>query len=235
PLVQGYDSVALQSDVELGGTDQRFNLLVGRDIQKAYGQESQAILTTPLLEGTDGRIVDGKLVGQKMSKSLGNAIGIEEPAAEMYGKLMAISDELMGRYYALLSLEERDVTAAIARGEIHPMDAKKRLAREIVGRFHDAAAADAAAEAFERRFQRRELPTEIPELRWSGDSATVWICRLLAETGLAKSNGEARRLIAQGGVKLDGERVADPALEVPTKGAVLVEIGKRRIARVVLG
>jgi tyrosyl-tRNA synthetase len=235
PLVQGYDSVALQADVELGGTDQRFNLLVGREIQKAYGQESQAILTTPLLEGTDGRIVDGKLVGQKMSKSLGNAIGIQEPPADMYGKLMAISDELMLRYYALLSLDGRDVPAAVSSGSLHPMEAKKRLAREIVARFHDAAAAESAAEAFERRFQRRELPTEIPELRWSGTGESVWICRLLAETGLAKSNGEARRLVAQGGVKVDGERVSDPALEIPARGAVLVEVGKRRIARVVLG
>jgi tyrosyl-tRNA synthetase len=234
PLVQGYDSVELDADVELGGTDQKFNLLVGREIQRAYGRESQAILTMPLLEGTDARLVDGRLVGAKMSKSLGNAIGIEEPPDEMYGKLMAISDELMVRYYLLLSLEGRDVPPAIARGEIHPMDAKKRLAAEIVGRFHGGAAAVAAAEAFERRFQRRERPAEVPEIRWSGEGESVWICRLLAETGLAKSNGEARRLIAQGGVKLDGERVADPGLEVRSGGSVVLEIGKRRIARVLL-
>ena len=234
PLVQGYDSVALEADVELGGTDQRFNLLVGREIQKAYGQESQAILTTPLLEGTDARSVDGKLVGQKMSKSLGNAIGIQDPPDDMYGKLMAISDELMLRYVEVLSVENGDMPASVAGGGLHPMEAKKRLAHEIVARFHGRGAADGAAEAFARRFQRRELPVEIPELRWNGDGATVWICRLLAETGLVKSNGEARRLVAQGGVKLDGERVTDPALEIPTSGAVLVEVGKRRIARIVL-
>lgn len=143
------------------------------------------------------------------------------------------TDELMLRYYELLSMASP--SAAVARGELHPMEAKKRLAHEIVARFHDAAAADAAAEAFARRFQRRELPSDIPELRWTGDGATVWICRLLADTGLAKSNGEARRLISQGGVRLDGERVADPMLEIPVHGAVLLEVGKRRIARVVLG
>lgn len=233
PLVQGYDSVALRADVELGGTDQKFNLLVGRELQKAYGQESQAILTMPLLEGTDARMVDGVLAGQKMSKSLGNAIGIDEPAAEMYGKLMAISDELMLRCYALLSFRGSGVAEAIAGGARHPMDAKKALAGEIVERFHGEAESRRATLEFEKRFQRRELPTEIEEIRWNGGPGRVWICRLLAETGLAKSNGDARRLIAQGAVKIDGERAGDATREIAIGQGILVEVGKRRVARIV--
>jgi tyrosyl-tRNA synthetase len=227
PLVQGYDSVALGADVELGGTDQKFNLLVGRELQKAVGQEPQVVVTMPLLEGTDARLVDGKLAGQKMSKSLGNAIGIDEPPAEMYGKIMAISDELMRRFIELLSRAESRPDPETA-----PMDAKQALASELVARYHGADAARAAAEAFARRFQRGELPTEIPEIRWSGDGETIWVSRLIAEAGLAKSNSEARRLIVQGGVRIDGQSVKDPQLEVPCRGAVLLEIGKRRIARV---
>ncbi len=229
PLVQGYDSVALRADVELGGTDQKFNLLVGREIQKGYGQEPQAILTMPLLEGTEAKLVEGRLAGQKMSKSLGNAIGITEPAVEMYGKLMAISDELMGRYVELLSLRGGEATTAT--GGLHPMEAKKALAAELVERFHGPEASRKAAAEFEQRFQKRELPSEIPEIAWTEDGERVWICRLLADAGLAKSNSDARRLITQGAVRLDGQRVSDPALEVPCLGTTLVEVGKRRIAR----
>jgi tyrosyl-tRNA synthetase len=227
PLVQGHDSVALTADVELGGTDQKFNLLVGRELQKAAGQEPQVVVTMPLLEGTDARLVDGKLVGQKMSKSLGNAIGIDEPPAEMYGKIMAISDETMRRFIELLSRAESRPDPLTA-----PMAAKQALAAELIGRYHGTDAAREAAEAFARRFQRGQLPTEIPEIRWNGDGETIWVSRLIAEAGLAKSNSEARRLVVQGGVRIDGRSVKDPQLEIPCQGAVLLEIGKRRIARV---
>ena len=228
PLVQGYDSVALRADVELGGTDQKFNLLVGRELQKWAGQEPQVAFTMPLLEGTDARSVDGKLVGQKMSKSLGNAIGIDEAPGEMYGKIMAISDELMMRFIELLS---RAGDLPDPRRE--PLAAKKALAAEIVARYHGADASRKAAAEFAQRFQRGELPSEIPEVRWNGDGESVWVSRLIAAAGLAKSNSDARRLVTQGGVRLDGKPVHDPQLEVPCRGAVLVEVGKRRIARVV--
>ena len=228
PLVQGYDSIALRADVELGGTDQKFNLLVGRELQKWAGQEPQLVFTTPLLEGTDARLVDRKLVGQKMSKSLGNAIGIDEPPEEMYGKIMAISDELMLRFIELLS---RAGDHPDPRRE--PLAAKKALAAEVVARYHGAEASRKAADAFAQRFQRHELPSEIPEVRWNGDGKTVWVSRLIAEAGLAKSNSDARRLVTQGGVRLDGKPVKDPQLEVPCRGSVLLEVGKRRIARVV--
>jgi tyrosyl-tRNA synthetase len=228
PLVQGYDSVALGADIELGGTDQKFNLLVGRELQKGAGQEPQVVLTTPLLEGTDARLVDGRLVGQKMSKSLGNAIGIHDPPADMYGKIMAISDELMLRYIDLLSRG-----GAWPDPRQQPMAAKQALAAEIVARFHGDDAGKKAAEEFVQRFQRRELPSEIPEVRWQGNGETVWLARLIAAAGLAKSNSDARRLVSQGGVRLDGEPVKDPQLEVPCRGSVLLEVGKRRIARVV--
>jgi len=227
PLVQGYDSVALRADVELGGTDQKFNLLVGRELQKSAGQEPQVAFTLPLLEGTDAKLVDGKLVGQKMSKSLGNAIGIDEPPAEMFGKIMAISDELMLRFLSLLS---RAADPPDPRRD--PLGAKKALAAELVARYHGADAARRAGEEFAQRFQRGELPTEIPEVRREG-GGSVWVSRLIAEIGLAKSNSEARRLITQGGVKLDGKPVKDPQLEVACRGSVIVEVGKRRIARVV--
>jgi tyrosyl-tRNA synthetase len=227
PLVQGYDSVELHADVELGGTDQKFNLLVGRELQRWAGQEPQAVVTMPLLEGTDARLVDGRLVGQKMSKSLGNAIGIHEPPTEIYGKIMAISDELMLRYIELLSRGENPPDP---RKE--PMAAKQALAAEVVARFCGSAAAGRAAEEFSRRFQRGERPSDIPEMRWDGGGDSVWICRLLTEVGLTKSNSEASRLIAQGGVRLNGVVVRDPRLEVPTVDFSLLEVGKRRIARV---
>jgi len=225
PLVQGYDSVALRADVELGGTDQRFNLLVGRELQRTYGQEPQVILTTPLLEGTDGT--------QKMSKSLGNYIGITDPPNEMYGKVMSISDSLMHRYYELLSTVDLVRLQEIRDGKVHPLEAKKQLANELVTRFHAETAAAGAAEDFAQRFQRRELPTEIETFAWSGDEQTVWICHLLRTTGLAKSTSEARRSIQQGGVRLDGTVVSDQDLQVAAKNEVILQVGRRRVIKVV--
>ena len=225
PLVQAYDSVALHADVELGGTDQHFNLLVGRDVQRGFGQEPQVILTTPILDGING--------GQKMSKSLGNAVGIADPPDDMYGKLMSISDELMLGYYELLSTVDADYVRSVADGYVHPMQAKKQLAAELVARFHDAAAAEHAAGAFSRRFQQRQQPDEIPTHAWAADDPSVWVCRLLKTSGLAKSTSEARRLIRQGGIRLDGARVTDPELHVPTAGETVVQVGKRRILKVV--
>ncbi len=227
PLVQGYDSVALEADVELGGTDQKFNLLVGRDLQKARGMKPQVVLTMPLLEGTDGV--------QKMSKSLGNAIGITDKPAEMYGAVMSISDGLMIRYYELLSDIDGEALGRVRDGSIHPMMAKKGLAAELVARFHGQDAAAFAAAEFERQFQRNLVPEDVPELAWpaGGGESGVWICRLLVETGLVKSNGEARRLIAQGAVRVDEDRVEDPNSEVPASGRRLLRVGKRRLICVV--
>lgn len=225
PLVQAYDSVALHADVELGGTDQHFNLLVGRDVQRGFGQEPQVVLTTPILDGING--------GQKMSKSLGNAVGIADPPDDMYGKLMSISDELMLGYYELLSTVDADYVRNVADGRVHPMQAKKKLAAELVARFHDAAAAERAAASFSRRFQQGQQPDEMPTHAWAADDPNVWVCRLLKTSGLAKSTSEARRLIRQGGVRLDGERVTDPELHVPAAGEAVVQVGKRRILKVV--
>ncbi|MGH8005743.1 MAG: tyrosine--tRNA ligase [Candidatus Binatia bacterium] len=225
PLLQGYDSVALRADVEVGGTDQRFNLLVGRELQRAYGQEPQVVLTMPLLEGTDGV--------QKMSKSLGNAIGITDQPSEMYGKLMSISDALMGRYYELLSAVDTARVQEIQAGTVHPMEAKKLLAAELVTRFHDQTAATQAAAEFTQRFQRRELPDEMEIFTWSGKESTVWICHLLRTAGLAKSTSEARRLVGQGGVKVDGERIEDADIQLPAQGEKVLQVGRRRVIRIV--
>ncbi len=225
PLIQGYDSVALHADVELGGTDQRFNLLVGRELQRAFDQEPQIVVTTPILEGTDGV--------QKMSKSLGNAIGITDPPTEMYGKLMSISDDLMLRYYELLSALDAAHVQAITDGRVHPMEAKKQLATELVTRFHDAGAAAGAAAAFALRFQRRELPSEIATFVWSAPEPKVWICHLLRTTGLTRSASEARRLIQQGGVRVDSERVVDSDLKIQAQGETVVQVGKRRVLKIV--
>ena len=227
PLIQGYDSVALQADVELGGTDQRFNLLVGREMQRGFGQEPQVILTTPILEGINGT--------QKMSKSLGNAVGITDPPDEMYGKIMSISDELMLSYYELLSAVDAAHVQAVAEGRIHPMEAKKQLAAELVTRFHDGPAAVRAAEEFSRRFQHGQRPEEIPSYAWSSTDSHVWVCHLLKAPDLVKSTSEARRLIRQGGVRIDGERVSDVELQVPAQGEVVLQVGKRRILKVVFG
>jgi len=230
PLVQGYDSVALQADVELGGTDQKFNLLVGRELQKQSGQRPQTVLTMPLLEGLDGV--------NKMSKSLGNYIGITEPAKEIYGKVMSISDELMLRYYELLSdvdlatLQKVRDGVAHQPGGLHPMESKKALARELVARFYGQAEAEKAEEEFVHQFKQKEVPDDIQTVRIVSVEP-VWICRLLAEVGLVASNGEARRLIQQGGVKLNGEKVADPDQEILPSGELVLQAGKRRFARVV--
>jgi len=227
PLIQGYDSVVLEADVEVGGTDQKFNLLVGRELQRHRGKDPQAVLTLPLLEGLDGK--------RKMSKSFGNAVPIDVAAGDMYGMLMSISDELMLRYYELLSEAEPVRLEEVRNGELHPMEAKKALACELVGRYHgDRAAADAQVE-FERRFQGGGLPDEVDEFNWTEDGDLVWICRLLKEAGLAASAGEARRLIRQGGVRLEGERVEDEFLELPCSGRPLLQVGKRRVVRIRFG
>jgi tyrosyl-tRNA synthetase len=224
PLVQGYDSVALHADVEVGGTDQSFNLLVGRELQKAYGQEQQCILTTPLLEGTDGQ--------QKMSKSLDNAIGIADPPEQMYGRLMSISDALMVRYASLLSDRLGDLGARLAGGSLHPMEAKKALAYELVERFHGVEAAAAAQRFFEQRFQEKTAYAP-EELTFSaGSNPDVPLIALVAKAGFASSNSEARRLIAQRAVRLDEVVVEDANHRVPVGSDVLLAVGRRRIARV---
>ncbi len=227
PLMQGYDSVAMKADVELGGTDQKFNLLVGRELQKDFGQEPQVIVTTPLLEGLDGV--------NKMSKSLGNYVGIAEPPDEIFGKLMSISDDLMWRYIELLSFEPMRTVRAwrddVKAGR-NPREIKVLFASEIVARFHGAAAARGAHEAFERRFSRGELPENIPEVTVAGDGDAVAVTRLLKQAGLVPSVSEALRVIEQGGVKLDGERVTDKGLTVARGQTVLAQVGKRRFARI---
>jgi tyrosyl-tRNA synthetase len=229
PLMQGYDSVAMKADVELGGTDQKFNLLVGRELQRAYGQEPQCIITMPLLVGLDGK--------EKMSKSLGNYVGIAEPPQEIFGKLMSISDELMWRYLELLSFEP-SATIAKWRREVeagrNPKEIKVLLAKEIVARFHSKEAALKAEEDFESRFRRGELPDEIPEMTISvpkGESS-VLIVKALREAGLVPSANEAVRMIEQGGVRVDGERVADRALTLLPGRTVVLQVGKHKFARV---
>jgi tyrosyl-tRNA synthetase len=221
PLVQGYDSVAVRADVELGGTDQTFNLMVGRDLQRDAGQPGQVAMVLPLLEGTDGV--------QKMSKSLGNHIGITEPPEEIYGKVMSISDELMRRYYELLTFD-RERLGDVREGRIHPMAAKKALAAELVERFHDAEAAQRAARFFEERFQKRTAH-EPQRVRISPGADDVWICQLIKDLGFAPSTSAARRLVAQGAVRVDGRGVG---LEFRFRRGRdrLLEVGRRRIAEV---
>lgn len=219
PLAQAYDSVALKADVELGGTDQLFNLNVGRDIMPEYGLEPQVIMTTPILEGLDGV--------NKMSKSLGNYIGVTESPDQIFGKAMSISDALMPRWYELL-------TEQGAPQPGHPRDQKVALARLLVERFHGAEAGAAAVEHFERVFTNKELPEEIEERALAG-GGDVLLANLLAETGLAKSTSDARRNIQQGGVKLDGAIVDNPTLTVPRRGTVLIQVGKRRFLRANFG
>ncbi|WP_092080658.1 tyrosine--tRNA ligase [Desulfuromonas thiophila] len=228
PLVQGYDSVALQADVELGGTDQKFNLLMGRELQKQRGQNPQAVVTMPLLEGLDGV--------NKMSKSLGNYIGITESAKEIYGKVMSISDTLMLRYYELLSDVDLAELQRIRQGVAgdpagaHPMESKKALARELVARFHDAQQADAAEEQFIQQFRQKEIPDDLPLYRLE-TCEPVWVCRILLEAGLIKSNGEGRRLLQQGAVKLDGDKIDNPELELVPGTSGVLQAGKRRFVR----
>jgi len=229
PLCQGYDSVAMKADVELGGTDQRFNLLMGRELQKHYGQTPQCVLMMPLLEGLDGV--------NKMSKSLGNYIGIAEPAKEIFGKVMSVSDTLMWRYFELLSFRSLEEIAGLRRGieqeGRNPRDVKVMLAQELVARFHGAAAADEALADFEARFQRNAIPDDIPEVRVVvGEGMPVF--QVIKQAGLTGSTSEAMRMIDQGAVKLNGERVEDKARLLPAGETVVLQVGKRKFASVVL-
>ena len=227
PIAQGYDSVALEADVELGGTDQTFNLLLGRQIQAEHGQPSQIVMTLPLLEGTDGV--------QKMSKSLGNHIGIMDPPAEMYGKLMSVSDELMWRYLELLSLHSQaeldELHAGVESGG-NPRDVKIALAQELTARFHGEGDARRAAEDFSRRHRHGQAPDDMPEISIAGPDGGIPVGELVRRAGLAKTNAEAMRLISQGAVRLDGQRVSDRALMLPAGSTSVVQVGKRRFARV---
>jgi len=226
PLIQGYDSVALKADIELGGTDQRFNLLMGRELQREYGQEAQVVLIMPLLEGLDGV--------QKMSKSLGNYIGINEPGEEIFGKVMSISDSLMWRYYELVSDKRLDEVAAlrgqVEAGQLHPMDAKKCLALELVARFHGATVAQAARDYFETRFQNKATPKSIR--RQFSVAEPIWICRLMVDLKFATSTSEARRLVAQNAVKVDAQLVKDVNFQFDSVRHNVIEVGKNRIAQV---
>jgi tyrosyl-tRNA synthetase len=225
PLAQGYDSVALGADVELGGTDQTFNLLVGRDLQRAHGQEAQVALTVPILEGLDGV--------QKMSKTLGNYVGITEPPADMYGKLMSVSDAMMFRYFELVTRVPEDEIARL-RG-LHPMEAKKRLARTVTAMYHGEDEAAAAEAAFARVVQAREVPDNIDLVRLSTASGSEPMWRVVVLAGMAPSNSEARRLIQQGAVEVDGSRVSDPVHKVEASGeSRLLQVGKRKFKRFVL-
>jgi len=229
PLVQGYDSVALKADVELGGTDQKFNLLVGRQLQQDYGQEPQIVMTTPLLEGLDGV--------QKMSKSLGNYIGITEPPGEMFGKIMSISDDLMWRYFEVLSFRSLEDIAALKRAVAdgkNPRDAKFELGVEIVARFHSDAAAEAARDEFVARFQQGAMPDDIPELEIDSEDGQLGLAHLLKGAGLVSSTSEAFRMIKQGAVRIDGERVEDRGLQVAAGSSHVYQVGKRKFARVTL-
>lgn len=227
PLCQGYDSVAMRADIELGGTDQRFNLLVGRELQKHYGQEPQCILTVPLLEGLDGV--------NKMSKSLGNYVGITDVPSEMFGKLMSVSDDLMWRYFDLLSfrtsVEIARLRQDVASGR-NPRDVKVELAQEIVARFHGQAAAIAALADFESRFRQGGVPDEMPEFTLSSDTEGLSVVQALRLAGLTGSTSEAMRMIEQGGVRVDGAKVEDRALRLQGRGPFVIQVGKRKFARV---
>ena len=227
PLIQGYDSVAMEADVELGGTDQLFNVLMGRDLQRSRGQEPQVVITMPLLEGLDGV--------NKMSKSLGNYIGITEPANDIYGKVLSISDDLMFRYYELLSdLSSEEIAtlkSKMTQGELHPKEIKKQLARELTARFHSEEAAIKAEENFEKVFRQKELPDEIPELSIKSKEP-IWLPQLLVDAELVKSTSEGRRMIKQNAVSLDGEKVSDMNLNIEPSGGVLLRVGKRRFCKI---
>jgi tyrosyl-tRNA synthetase len=228
PLIQGYDSVALEADVELGGTDQLFNLLMGRDLQRAWKQEPQVVITMPLLEGLDGV--------NKMSKSLGNYIGITESADDIYGKVMSVSDSLMFRYYELLSdLPASDIKALendMHDGSIHPKEVKKKLARELTARFYSSDAAEKSEEVFEQVFRHHGLPENIPELHLNKGDGEIWLPKLLVKAGLTGSTSEARRLIKQQAVALDGEKVQDVEYMVQPCEEIMVKVGKRRFAKI---
>jgi tyrosyl-tRNA synthetase len=229
PIVQGYDSVALKADVELGGTDQKFNLLVGRQLQQDFGQEPQIVLTMPLLEGLDGV--------QKMSKSLGNYIGITDAPGEMFGKVMSVSDDLMWRYFELLSFRTLDDIEGLGKRVsegMNPRDAKFELALELVERFHDAKAASAAKEEFIARFREGAIPDEMPELSLESKDGRLGIAHLLKEAGLVSSTSEAFRMIKQGAVRIDGVKVDDRGLEIDAGSTNIYQVGKRKFSRVSL-
>lgn len=230
PLIQGYDSVAIQADVELGGTDQLFNVLMGRDLQRSRGMEPQVVLTMPLLEGLDGV--------NKMSKSLGNYIGISETADNIYGKILSVSDILMFRYYTLLSDlsndEIVDLRSKVEAGELHPKEAKKRLARELTARFHSPEAAQAAEDNFEKVFQKGGVPDELAEMRCTA-SEPIALPQLMVEAGLVNSTSEGRRMIQQGAVTIDGIKATDVTMVISPEGEMLVKVGKRRFCKVLFG
>ncbi len=221
PLIQGYDSVALEADIEIGGTDQKFNMLVGRELQRAFKQPPQVVMTMPLMEGLDGE--------RKMSKSLGNYVGITEKPDEMFGKLMRVSDPLMARYYQLLTDISAEELAGIKSGKVHPMEAKKRLASMLVEEYHGADAAKAARDYFESKFQRKEVPTNVPVYRIAED---IWICELMKQLNFAPSNSEARRLVSQGAVRVDGQTIKDANFRFVPGAHKVLEVGKRRVARI---
>ncbi|MBI5237582.1 MAG: tyrosine--tRNA ligase [Deltaproteobacteria bacterium] len=223
PLIQGYDSVVLKADVELGGTDQLFNLLVGRELQKEFGQTPQAVITMPLLEGTDGV--------QKMSKSFGNYIGITDPPKEIFGKVMSISDTLMLRYYELLSAATKERLDAVKNGLVHPKEAKEALAFELTERFHNKAEAEKAKEGFCSLFSKKEVPDDIEEAAVKTDADRIWLPKVLVAVGLANSTSAGVRLIEQGGVKVDGEKVTDTKRELSAGKSYLIQAGKRFFKR----
>lgn len=234
PLMQGYDSAMIRADVELGGTDQKFNILVGRDMQKDMGQEPQVGVCNPILLGTDG--------GEKMGKSLGNYIGINEAPEDMFGKTMSIPDSLMRMYFELLTeipLTELDaLEVQMQAGEVHPMDVKKRLASLVTARFHGQAGAAAGEAHFARVFSQRELPEDIAEVVLSAEQiehGKIWIAKLLRDVGFANSSGEARRLVTQGGVRIDGETITDAGFDWPVMDGAILQVGKRRFAKIRLG
>ena len=227
PLVQGWDSVALESDVELGGTDQKFNLLMGRELQKSEGQRPQTVLMMPLLEGLDGV--------QKMSKSLGNYIGITDSPSDMFGKIMSISDVLMWRYYELLSfkpLAEIETYKTDIENGKNPRDVKIDLAKELIARFHDEAAAEAAHQEFINRFQKGAMPDEMPEFELTPEGGEIAIANLLKEAGLVGSTSDAYRMIKQGAAKIEGEKITDKSLIISSGSSAIYQVGKRKFARV---
>ena len=232
PLIQGYDSVALKADIELGGTDQKFNLLVGRDLQREYGQEPQVILTLPLLVGLDGQ--------QKMSKSLNNYIGIDEDPQQIFGKVMSISDELMFLYFELVTdvpeLEIAGFKKGIHDGSVHPKDVKVRLAKEICAQFYNEKIAEEAKLEFDKIFVQKDLPSDMPEYKIPESEKknnAIWIVKLLVLSGMAKTNGEARRLIEGGGVYIDGNKVENADAEIPCDISVIIKVGKRRFVKII--
>ncbi len=238
PLAQAWDSVHLECDVELGGTDQLFNLMVGRDVMREVGLAPQIVMTTPILEGTGARLEEGRVVGAKMSKSLDNYIGVSEAPLEIFGKLMSISDGLMWRYYELLSAagaeELSSLRASCDSGQTNPRDAKLALGRELVARYHDQAAADEAQRAFLAQFSRRGVPDEMPEHQLASEEGALWLPKALAQAGLASSNSDGRRRIQQGAVSVDGARIGDVDYKLPAGGPYVVKAGKRAWARVTI-